>query len=174
MKSKKPIWTAKTKLRLLVQVTLFLCMKHLLVNSAYAQDINKSNNEPHLGYYKVLESKIDTHELQFATGLAENIMTTRKMGGYYPLTEEEADTKMIAAFNEIRQKQSYVQLKLDLGDFESLSFSHLMRSNDSPYYNVYRYKAQFESWKEEFEIRIVLNGAGKLDGFWTRPWKDQL
>ena len=98
---------------------------------------------------------------------------SQKDGGFYALSEEEATEKMLPGLDESLQKKSYQQIKSAFGDYQDLSFNHMMKPIDGTLYEIYRFKGNFKSGVE-VEIRTVLDAHGKLAGFFVKPWKENL
>lgn len=125
-------------------------------------------------FKKVPESEINKNNLLLATQLSDKIMAAQKEGGFYQLTKEEAESRMINAFSETVQKQSYEQIQGLFGDYNSLVFNQLMKPTDGTLYEIYRFIGEFEVTEINVEIRVVLNSKGKLAGFFIKPWNDEI
>ncbi len=124
-------------------------------------------------YEKVDQAEINQVRLEFATKLGENILIAQKNGGYYSLTSDEADEKMISGLNENLQKKAYEQIKSAFGEYQGLEFDHVMKPSDGTLYEIYRFRGKFNP-EAKAEVRIVLNADGKLAGFFVKPWRDGL
>ena len=149
-------------------------MKHLINIGLAFFIFSMANCQSSQEFEKVPDSKIDQKKLEFATRLADRIISAQKAGVFYKLSEDEAETKMISALTETVQQQAYEQVKSAFGDYQSLAFDHLMKPTDGTPYEIYRFKGQFEFSNTEVEIRVVLGSEGKLAGFFIKPWKKSL
>ena len=124
-------------------------------------------------YERIDEKDIDSKKLEFATDLSNNILSAQKIGSFYTLSDKEATSEMRTGLNELVQKQSYVQIKSLFGEYENLSFDHLMTSGEGTKYEIYRFRGKF-NLNKEVEVRVVLDESGKLAGFFVKPWNDQI
>ncbi len=124
-------------------------------------------------FEKVSSSNIEQSRLEFAKRLTEKIMIAMSNGNYYKLTSREASSKMIGVFTEKLQKQSYKQIRGMFGAYKGHKFHELWKPEDGSPGEIYRFRGQFKSGVE-MEIRTVLDGNGKLAGFFIRPWRDEI
>ena len=124
-------------------------------------------------FIRVDNSEVDQTRLAFATTISKSILMSQKDRGFYALSEEEATEKMLPGLDESLQKKSYQQIKSAFGDYQDLSFNHMMKPIDGTLYEIYRFKGNFKSGVE-VEIRTVLDAHGKLAGFFVKPWKENL
>jgi len=125
-------------------------------------------------FTEVSDTEINSSKLELATELTEKILTAQKQAGFYKLTSSEATSEMVSGFTENVQKKSYETISGMFGQFQALKFYQLLRPIDGTRYEVYRFKGQFDSETAQIEIRTVLDGNGKLAGFFIKPWKDNL
>jgi hypothetical protein len=91
----------------------------------------------------------------------------------YPPLGDDATEEMRAGHDAEAQKKADKQLEADIGSFKSLAFHELQRTKP-PKFDVYRFKATFDKSKDQVEVRVVYDVAGKVTGFWVKPWKDSL
>ncbi len=124
-------------------------------------------------YEKADASDIEQERLDFAKRISDQLLSAQAKGGFYQLTEEEADSKMISGLDEALQRKSYQQINGAFGAYQGLTFDHLMRPTDGTLYEIYRFKGRFNP-KAEVEVRTILNADGKLAGFFVKPWRDEL
>ncbi len=125
-------------------------------------------------YEKILESEINEQRLSFVAELSDRILTAQQGGGYYQLSEQEADVAMRNGLTESVQKQAYSQLNRSFGEYKGLIFDELLIPIEGTAYEIYRFRAQFGSSATGVEIRAVLNPEGKLSGFYYKPWRERL
>jgi hypothetical protein len=118
------------------------------------------------------ESEVDPEMKARAEKIGTTIFNNCKEGTYEPLGEEASDI-MRSSFTPEKQKSSYEQIKKALGDFNSMKYVETCVPKEGGGYHIFRFKGDFEKNKN-IEIRVVFNEEGKLDGFWTKPWKDKL
>lgn len=127
---------------------------------------------------KVKTSNIDVinpnpERVEFAKTVSDKILSSQSKGSYYVLSKDEADITMINSLNENVQKQSYKKIKNLFGDYKGLTFHSIKELTKGETYEIYRFKGDFEQ-NNNVEIRAVLNKAGKLAGFFVKPWMDKL
>lgn len=119
---------------------------------------------------RVPDEDVDPVELQAVQSLTERIMDAMRNGGYYQLTEDEAEKRMVTGLNEERQRSAYEQISGAYGDYRGVKFQHVMRRTDGKKYRIYRFKGVFDPDADEVEIRATVNAKGKLAGFYLKPW----
>jgi hypothetical protein len=124
-------------------------------------------------FVKVGDSDINKARLVFATDLSKKILSAQKGGGFYNLSEVEASPEMKSALNESLQKKSYQQIKSAFGDYQDLTFDHLMKPTDGTLFEIYRFRGKFNPGAD-VEVRTVLDADGKLAGFFVKPWHDAM
>lgn len=122
-------------------------------------------------YIKLDSKDIPETTLQEMTQLVEKIMDGQKSGNYYILSDAEASSEMVKAFTITIQKESYQYLQQQFGDYSSLKFSEAWGFGSNV---IYRFRGTFKGTDQQPEIRVVLNDAGKLGGFWIKPWKENM
>ncbi len=123
------------------------------------------------GFVKIDESEIDTVKLKSVQKLATDMLLAQKRGIYYQLTSEQATAAMIEGLSETVQKSSHIQLKQLFGAFKEIKFHSLMENEQR--FRVYRFKGVYES-DADVEVRAVTDSAGKLAGFFIKPWNNNL
>jgi hypothetical protein len=138
----------------------------LLTGNVFAQEAT--------GFERIADAGINPQRLDFVTSLSDRILKAQQGGGYYQLSEQEADVAMRSGLNEAVQKQAYSQLSRSFGEYTGLVFDELLVPVDGAFYEVYRFRGQFGANGSGIEIRAILNPEGKLAGFYYKPWKNQL
>ena len=132
------------------------------------------NGQEDSSFKRIPEAGINAERLAFVTGLSDRILTAQQGGGYYLLSEQEADLAMRAGLSESIQKQSYAQLSHAFGEYHGLIFDELLMPTEGTAYEIYRFRGQFGERGAGVEIRAVLNPDGKLTRFYYKPWKNRL
>ncbi len=125
-------------------------------------------------YERIPDSQINPHRLAFVTRLADHILSAQQGGGYYQLSQREADVAMRNGLSESIQKQAYAQLSQTFGEYRGLVFDEMLVPKEGTAYEIYRFRGQFGENGAGVEIRAVLNPEGKLAGFYYKPWKQRL
>jgi hypothetical protein len=125
-------------------------------------------------YEQVPETQIDRQRLAFVTSLSDRILTAQQGGGFYQLSEQEADAAIRSGLSEAVQKQAYSQLSRSFGEYRGLVFDELLMPTEGTPYEIYRFRGKFGANGTGVEIRSVLNPEGKLAGFYYKPWKARL
>lgn len=124
-------------------------------------------------FEKLPEDKKDNSKIELASKIANAYFESVKSGKYYDF-EDEAVKEFKDQMTPEVQKQTYIQLKEQFGDFESLAFSETWITKDNLDLQIIRFNGKFEKSNEPLEIRVVLNVSYKISGFWIKPWKDNL
>lgn len=125
-------------------------------------------------YERVPEGRINPQRLAFVTALSDRILMAQQEGGYYQLSDREADAAMLGGLSESVQKQAYEQISSAFGEYRGLLFEELLMPTEGTLYEIYRFRGQFGTSGSGIEVRSVLNPEGKLAGFYFKPWKNRL
>jgi len=135
--------------------------------------ISLSYGQGHPKLEKIPEAEIDLMKLEKVRTLCDALLTAQKKGGYYQLTSDEADEKMVSGLDEQLQKRSYFKFRSAFGDYRSLELDHALRMNNGALYVIYRFKGHFDP-RANVEIRAVIDAQDKLAGFFVVPWRDKM
>ena len=122
---------------------------------------------------KLNDSELNAAKVEFARKFASDYLNKLKSGSYYNFQDEAIDP-LKNQLTENTQKLIYKQLKMQFGDFQSLEFAEAFSPDNNPAIVIYRFKGKFDKANENLEIRVVLNEAGKIAGFWIKKWLDEL
>jgi len=125
-------------------------------------------------FQKLKNEEISQTDLRLATSLAEKLLAGQKSGKIYLLSEDEAIPQVAKGLTESMQISSYESIRALFGDYKSLNFAEGWQLNADQRYTIYRFRGDFSESQDRPEIRIVFNEAGKLSGFWIRPWEDTI
>ncbi len=124
-------------------------------------------------YEKIKDSDVGPDKIEIAQKFAFNYMTSLKNNSFYSFSDEAIDLLKIQLTEE-RQKAGYKLLKDKFGDFESLDYAETWIQKDNPSFKILRFKSVFDKSTGKLEIRVILNEADKVCGFWIKPWTDVL
>lgn len=122
---------------------------------------------------RVAPAAVDQAQKAFAQKVAHDTLTAWKAGRYTPLDVRYTD-QMKTALPPAKQQQSYEVIKATFGDYQSLAFHEAYRSKSGPSLTVYRFRGSFAQTATTPEVRVVLDGQGKVAGFFILAWFDQL
>ena len=122
---------------------------------------------------KIEDSEVDKSRLKFAENFALDYLTKLKEGSYYEF-QDEAIAEFKKQMTEQSQKKGYQKLKEKFGDFRNLNYEETYLQDKNSPLQVFRFKSDFENSNQPIEARVVLNEAGKIAGFWIKPWQDDL
>lgn len=125
-------------------------------------------------YERVPEGHINPQRLAFVTNLSDRILVAQQGGGYYQLSDREADVAMRSGLSESVQRQAYEQISSAFGEYRGLAFEEMLVPTEGTAYEIYRFRGQFGASGSGIEVRSVLNPEGKLAGFYFKPWKNRL
>lgn len=123
-------------------------------------------------YEKVPEAEVDATQKAAAETFATATLTAWNKEAHYPVSVPATDEFKAAQNDETKQKAAAKSIKADAGEFKSLTFHEVQRS-DPPKHVIYRFKGSFAK-KDPMEVRVVYTKDDKLGGFWIKPWKDAL
>jgi hypothetical protein len=135
----------------------------IMVASAWAQS----------SFKPIPASQLNKAERDKAARIADTEFKNWRSGKFEPLTDAFTD-QMRAALTAELQRSAYQQTKALFGDYQSLVFAEAVASPDMPGTTVYRFRGTFDKTQDKPEIRVVTDSAGKVSGFWIKPWADQL
>ncbi|MBN2407125.1 MAG: hypothetical protein JXJ19_05460 [Elusimicrobia bacterium] len=120
-------------------------------------------------YTRLADAKVDAAEKAAAEKLAAGLLTSMREGQYKPLGDE-ATNAMRSALTPEKQKDSYEDIRGMFGDFQSLEYAGTWIPKDGTLLKIYRFRGRFSATTARPEIRVVMDGNGKLAGFWIKPW----
>lgn len=60
------------------------------------------------------------------------------------------------------------------GDFLSVDYAETWVPTDSSLLANYRFRGRFSKSAARPEIRVVIDGEGKLAGLWLKPWNARI
>jgi len=126
------------------------------------------------GFDKIPESEVNTAERDAAGLLATRILKAHNESKFDTLSETETTADFRNAFTPEKQKASHETIKGLWGDFVSLKYAESAKPRDGTMLKIYRFKGTFKGSSAEPEIRVVIDGAGKLAGFWLKSWNDMV
>ncbi len=121
-------------------------------------------------FRKLPESEVDAEMKLAAERIATDILESQRDGRFEPLGDE-ATLAMCSALTPEKQKEAYETIKGMFGDFQSMEYVETWVPTDGSLLVIYRFKGHFSKSKARPEIRIVMDGGGRLAGFWIKPWR---
>ncbi len=121
-------------------------------------------------FRRLSESEVDAEMKSTAQRIATNILESMRDGRFEPLGDE-ATAAMRSGLMPEKQKEAYESIKGMFGDFQSMEYAETCVPTDGSLLVIYRFKGHFSKSKATPEIRVVMDGEGKLSGFWIKPWK---
>ncbi len=124
-------------------------------------------------YEKLNESEVVPEKVQLAQKFAVAYLTAQKNGSFYRFNDEAIDILKNQLTEDI-QKAGYKKIKDTFGDFVSLEYAETWIQKGNTAYKIYRFKGDFDKSSSKLGIRVILNAADKVAGFWIKPWADKL
>lgn len=110
----------------------------------------------------------------FAQKAVHDTLSGWKAGRFVPLSDAFTG-EVKAALPPEKQQQSYTQMKALFGDYTAMTFAEAYNfSQGGKAYVIYRFRGNFTGTTDRPEIRITLDSAGKVAGFYARPWLKML
>jgi len=117
--------------------------------------------------------QVDQSRKEAAERIARRLFSSWKMGIFNALGDEFSP-EMQRAFTPRAQRQAYQSLKMLYGDLENLRFVEAVHSRNLPDVVIYRFRGKFTGTRQEPEVRVVMDGEGKVSGFWCKPWRRRI
>lgn len=119
---------------------------------------------------KITKEELPEHFLDLASKFANDYLNRYNADSVYVFGDEATPEMKKALGPESPQKNANTQIRAAVGNFKSFDFAESWTQSG---YTIIRYHAIFEK-NDQAEIRVVLDGAGKVGGFLVRPWTDSL
>lgn len=141
---------------------LTLAILFLFALSSCSQDLRK-----------LKDSETDSKRVELAKQFANSFFTELKNGSFYKY-DDNAIPELMNQMTEANQKALYGQLKDQFGDFVSAEYAETWIQGENKTVQIFRLKSEFSKCNDKLEIRVVLNEANKIAGFWIKPWSDML
>lgn len=141
---------------------LILCVSLLAGTSLFGQNLEKLS-----------EDKVDIEKVKAARGFADRFFSAAREGKTYEF-QNDAITAVIQGLTPQVQKQVYQDIQGKYGDYKSLEYAESWKYNAGQTMTIVRFKGVFDKSNDKPEIRIVLDEANKVAGFWYKPWEDEL
>jgi hypothetical protein len=124
------------------------------------------------GIVKLPEDQVNQVQTELAKNFAHNFFSTLKDGKTYEF-HGEATEILSKSFTPESQKQVYQDIKSKFGDYKSLEYVETWKDTGNEKMTIIRFKGTFSKGTEMPEIRIVLDEANKIAGFWYKPWIEE-
>jgi hypothetical protein len=124
-------------------------------------------------FMPIAPDKLNQVSRDKAQQVATDLLAGWRDGKFRKLTGDFT-TEMIAKLPPEDQKKAYDALRSLFGDFRSLKFVEAASSPQIPGYTAYRFKGTFSAVEANPEVRVMLDGEGKVAGFWVRHWMDEI
>ena len=146
-----------------MRVNMFLfCMAMTVGLGSCAQD-----------YKKLSSSEVDKAKVRIAQEFATNYLNLSKNGGSYEFNDE-ATNQLKKLLTSETQKNVYQSIKKQFGDFQNLEYVETFIDKNVTSVGIHRFKGSFGEKNKKLEVRVVLDEADKIAGFWIKPWSDML
>jgi hypothetical protein len=124
-------------------------------------------------FEKLSDDKVDQNKVKLAKDFADRYFTAAKDGKTYEF-QNDATAALIQGFTPEVQKQVYLDIRSKYGDYKSLEYAETWKYTAGEIMMVVRLKGVFSNSPDKPEIRIIIDGANKVAGFWYKPWADEL
>ncbi|TET81223.1 hypothetical protein E3J38_04290 [candidate division TA06 bacterium] len=124
-------------------------------------------------FRRLPESEVDAGMKLVAERVATKILESERDGVFEPLGDEATAAVRSGLTPEV-QKESYESIKGMGGDFQSLEYAEPWVPTDGSLLVIYRFRGRFSKSDARPEIRVVMDGEGKLAGLWLKPWKSRI
>ena len=124
-------------------------------------------------FRKLPESEVDGEMKLVAERVATKILESQRDGRFEPLGDE-AIAAVRSGLTPAVQKESYESIKGMWGDFQSMDYAETWVPTDGTLLVIYRFRGRFSKSDATPEIRVVVDGEGKLAGLWLKPWNARI
>ncbi len=124
-------------------------------------------------FRRLSESEVDAQMKLVAERVATRILESERDGRFEPLGDEATATVRSGLTPEV-QKASYESIKGMYGDFLSMDYAETWVPTDGTLLAIYRFRGRFSKSDARPEIRVVMDGEGKLAGLWLKPWNARI
>lgn len=123
-------------------------------------------------FEKIAESNVNATMKATAEEIGNDLLVAQREGRFESLGEE-ATRVMRSKYTPENQKKSYEILMGIVGEYKSMEYAETWVTKEKPLLYIFRFKGEF-SKNQNAEVRVVLDGKGKLTGFWVKPWRATL
>lgn len=124
-------------------------------------------------FRKLSESEVDAQMKLAAERIATKIFESQRDGRFEPLGDEATAAVRSGLTAEV-QKASYGSIKGMYGDFQSMDYEETWVPTDGSLLVIYRFRGRFSKSDARPEIRVVMDGEGKLAGLWLKSWNAKI
>ena len=124
-------------------------------------------------FRKLPESEVDAGMKLVAERVATKIFESERDGLFEPLGDEATAAVRSGLPPEVL-KESYESIKGMYGDFQSMEYAETWVPTDGSLLVIYRFRGRFSKSDAMPEIRVVMDGEGKLAGLWLKPWNARI
>jgi len=125
------------------------------------------------GFDKLPADKVDKDKVSLAERFADRYFSAARDGKIYEFQNDATDAVIKGLTPDI-QRQVYQDIKNNFGDYKSLEFVEAWKNNTGQIMTIIRFKGVFTNATVKPEIRIVIDEANKVAGFWYKSWEDEL
>ncbi len=125
------------------------------------------------GYEKLSEDKVDQNKVKLAKNFADSYLCAARDGKTYEF-QANATEVLSKSFTPELQKQVYNDMQSKYGDYKSLEYAESWQYAGPQNMTIVRLKGIFGNNTVKPEIRVVMDEANKVAGFWYKPWEDEL
>lgn len=143
-----------------LKILFFILALFLFSFATFAQD-----------FKKVPDKKISQEEVNTGKQFIEDFFAAVSTGSHYDFGSN-ATEQVKSMFSPDMQKTVYQQLKDQFGEYQSAEYVEAWEQSANSAFKILRYKGQFSEASQKMEIRVVLDGANKIAGFFVKPWSD--
>jgi hypothetical protein len=122
---------------------------------------------------KLSEDKVDRNKIKVAQDFADRYFGASRDGRTYEF-QDDAIAAVIQGLTPQVQKQVYQDIQSKYGDYKSLEYVETWTYSAGEIMTIVRFKGIFSKSDDKPEIRIVLDKANKIAGFFYKPWEQEL
>ena len=116
---------------------------------------------------------VDRDKVKLAQGFADRFFSAARDGKTYEF-QNDATTAVIQGLTPEVQKQVYNDIRSKFGDYKSLEYAETWKYSAGAIMTIVRFRGIFSKSDDKPEIRIVLDEANKVAGFFYKSWETEL
>ena len=122
-------------------------------------------------YEKLPSKEVDARKIKMAQDFSDRFYSSLKNGGPYEFNNDATD-EMRNVLSAEHQESLYNKIKEQNGDYAGIEYVEAWTQKSNSQYTFLRYKGTFSKSTTKVEIRVVLDKANKVAGFFIKPWSD--
>lgn len=125
-------------------------------------------------FKKLSQEEVDKEKIDIGKEFITDFYAVLENGSAYDFTADNATPEVQNTFSANMQQSTFQSIRDQLGDYQNAEYAETWIQTSNPEYTILRYKGKFSKSTPIVEIRVVLDKANKIAGFFVKPWSDML